>query len=98
MRRLLLGALLFVAAGCTWPPVPIPGPTPTPSPDGGATCATACEHLGSLGCKAATPTAKGATCTEVCQNTESSGLVAWGVDCVVQASTCEAADACGGAR
>ena len=97
MKRLMLIAATLVSCRCTWPPVPTPSPTPTPSPDGGATCATACEHLGSLGCKASTPTAKGATCTEVCENAESGGYVSWGVDCVVAAPSCSAADECGGA-
>jgi hypothetical protein len=93
MKQLLLGLVLACAGGCVWPPVP----TPIPTPDGGASCATACAHLADLGCKAASPTAKGATCASVCENAEAGGVIRWGVDCVVLATSCEAADACGGA-
>jgi len=68
------------------------GPPPAPSPTG-SSCADACAKLAALGCPEAKPTAKGASCTEVCQNTLGSP-VSLQPDCVVRASDCAAAEAC----
>lgn len=71
--------------------------TPAPTPAAGAaTCETACAHLEQLGCSAAKPTPRGATCVEVCRNVEDSMIVDYGEACVTTAPTCAAADACGG--
>ena len=90
--------LLLALASCRCVYNPAPGPSPsTTSTTGAATCTTACARLSELGCEASKPTAKGATCAEVCENAERNGLVRWGVDCVVSAASCEVADECGGA-
>jgi len=86
------------------PPSPWDGPTPDgaadagppappPAPSPGSSCADACAKLGALGCVEAKPTAKGATCSEVCQNTLGSP-VSMQPDCVVRAPDCAAAEAC----
>jgi hypothetical protein len=82
------------------PPDPWDGPGPDspadaspPPPVTGASCADACAKLAALGCPEAKPTAKGATCVEVCQNTLGSP-VSLQPDCVVHASDCPAAAAC----
>ena len=94
-------ALLFVVAGCQGCPGPAPTPSPGPVtttltvPVGKSTCASACARMAALGCPAASPTG-GHTCEEVCLNVEKSGLALWGVACVTSATSCVAADACGG--
>lgn len=105
MKKLLLAGW-FVAslAGCPKPsPTPVPPVPPMPNPyvvDAGEpptveyTCADMCSHLFDLKCPGAEPTASGATCLEVCQNVQSSGVVAFNLRCRVNARTCAAADAC----
>lgn len=94
--RLVATVTLIVAAlslaGC---PRPVPTPLPPP-PDGAASCVTACTRLEQLGCSAARPTPAGGDCVQVCENIELSGVVAYGVECVTQANSCQTADACGG--
>ena len=86
-RALLLGALLVCAC-----------PTPRPKPpSGAATCADVCRRLGELGCEAGKPTAKGATCTVVCENVRDSPVV-WDLDCRARALTCDAVDSCEAGR
>ena len=57
-------------------------------------CYLACKRLEKLGCKEAQPTAAGATCTQVCTNTESSGVVSMGPECVAKETSCTGARAC----
>jgi hypothetical protein len=76
------------------PPAP-PVPPADPSQDGGAGgCAQACARLRELGCAAARPTPRGASCVEVCGNVESSGQVSWGPSCVVRSNSCAEASEC----
>jgi hypothetical protein len=85
-------AALFFIAGC---PRPIPPPVPPADVDAGvATCETACARLQAMGCRSGDPTPRGAPCVEVCRNTEESGLVSWGVECVTRAMSCSSADTC----
>ena len=58
-------------------------------------CYLACKQLAKLGCDEAKLTAGGATCVTVCQNTESSGVVSMGPDCIAHAESCSIARACG---
>ncbi len=57
-------------------------------------CYLACRQLTKLGCKEAEPTAAGATCTQVCANIESSGVVSMYPNCVAGAESCSIARAC----
>lgn len=69
----------------------------TPEPDGakrGASCASACTQLRYLSCEAAEPTGEGATCEEVCETVQKSGVIHWDLGCRSKAKTCEAIDAC----
>lgn len=68
-------------------------PAPTPPPVPGGTCADACAHGAAMNCAWAKPTPKGATCTEVCQNTLGSPI-SLQPDCVVRATDCPSAEAC----
>jgi hypothetical protein len=58
-------------------------------------CYLACRQLAKLGCPEAKPTAHGATCTQVCANTESSGVVSMDPECIARAESCSIARACG---
>lgn len=105
----LLAALALCACQSCHPIVgPFPEPTPQPEPPDpwndaavdvgpapapGGSCADACAKLAALGCPAAKPTPKGATCVEVCQNTLGSP-VSLQPDCVVRATDCPSAEAC----
>jgi hypothetical protein len=109
IKALVLSVTLLVSTCQTGPfPKPTPQPEPidpwpdgaAPARDGGtpAGCAAACDWWTVHDCPEAKPTAKGATCVEVCQNTEDSGVISLGLDCVVhadsQADPCAAARAC----
>jgi hypothetical protein len=50
--------------------------------------------MAKLGCPAARPTAEGTSCTVVCENVQSSGVVSWKLDCMKAALTCEAVEKC----
>ena len=91
MNRLTVFALALTAIACSGATCRVPVRPAT------ASCATACERLVELGCPAAEPTPKGASCEEVCLNAERSGLALWGVNCITSAPDCAAADECGGA-
>ena len=97
--------LVLTLAATPWlvgcPPEPV---TPTPTPDSGvepdsdearnATCSKWCAHAAELGCSSAKPTPKGGSCTAVCENVQSSGIVRWNLVCRVKAKSCAAADVC----
>ena len=57
-------------------------------------CYLACKQLEKLGCPEAKPTTGGATCTQVCTNVESSGVVSFNPSCVASAKNCAQAKAC----
>ena len=100
VNTLIMLAMVLVAGCTTCTPIPGPGPGPGPTTTtftltNPATCEDACKRLGELGCPAAKPTEKGTTCTEVCENAEHSGLTLWGTRCMVRATSCAEADACG---
>lgn len=57
-------------------------------------CYRACQRLKQLDCPEAKPTAAGATCTQVCQNAEDSGVVSLNPECVARAASCSIAKAC----
>jgi hypothetical protein len=81
----LLGALILCACPPPKPPVP---------PPGNATCSDVCAHYAKLGCIAAQPTAKGASCIDVCNNVVGSTYVHWDLDCRVRAVDCGEVDHC----
>lgn len=85
-HRLLALFSLFFLSHCRCVPV---GPPP-----GRATCESVCAHLSEMGCEAALPTAKGASCATVCGNAVSTGWAAWDLECMAEAKTCEGADSC----
>ncbi len=84
------------------PEPPSPWDTPTdaaPAPEdvdaaAHTPCYLACQKLEKLGCPEAKPTAAGATCTQVCTNTESSGVISMNPECVARSSSCPIARAC----
>lgn len=95
---------LLTLPGC---PRPIPGPQPIPDeqPDADSgptdpdsrrsyTCADACQRASQLGCSAAEPTPKGASCLEVCVNVMQSGVVTFNLACKSKATSCPAYDRC----
>lgn len=88
---MLLSALLSTPwVGACTPKPPTPNPTPSePSP-----CEAYCAHLRALGCPQAAPTAKGATCEEICINIENSGYVQSARECSMRAMSCAEIDVC----
>ncbi len=90
----------LLAAECQQPapeprPAPPPDPAPPPPPpDPTVGCAEACTHLRELRCPQAQPTEAGASCEQVCANVNASGTLLLDTKCVVQASSCDAADRC----
>ncbi len=95
--RLLTATIAVVALllgpGCPPPP---PEPPPPPSPDGGvpATCESMCAHWAELECDVAEPTPGGASCAEVCENVQDSGIIEWDLECRSRVVTCPAIDRC----
>jgi len=67
---------------------------PTPIVVENATCEQVCKHMTALDCPSAQPTPNGASCVEVCENVQSSGMIEWNLDCRAAAATCESADEC----
>lgn len=65
-----------------------------------STCAGWCRNARRLGCGAGKDSpgtscdGGGCSCTLVCENLQSSGIVAWDLRCRAHAKTCHAADAC----
>ncbi len=106
MIKSLFLACALLAQACAVGPSPKPTPQPEPpspwdnpppeardaAPSSG--CAAACQRLASLGCQESQPTAKGASCVDVCQNAEDSGVISLGPDCIVHADSCASAKAC----
>lgn len=81
-------ALLAVFLACATTP---PGPSPDPQE---ATCAGMCARMAALDCPAAQDTPNGATCVQVCENVQATGIARWDLECRVAAPTCEAIDNC----
>lgn len=78
--------LALVLAGCAFNVEPRTDPVV-------ADCAAACERLEALDCPEAEPTPGGATCVQVCRNTENSP-VTLNPACVVGINTCEQIEDC----
>lgn len=92
-----LTALALVGAqggSCHREPTPRPEPAPLGDSAAPGDCSAACSHLRDLGCPAGQPTPKGASCEEVCQSTEDSGVVTLNPACVARAASCDAVDNC----
>lgn len=81
--------LVLAIAGCPPKPPPIPPPAP-----GVATCVDVCGHYAELGCDAAKPTAEGTSCGATCTNVQTSGVIAFNLDCRVRAKSCAEAERC----
>lgn len=96
MHKLLFLLLVVGCSGCPSAPLPpaTSGPVIPLPPEGPATCASACERLKQLRCPAASQTAEGAACEEVCLNVMDSGVISWNLDCRIKATSCAAVDAC----
>jgi hypothetical protein len=85
--------VILGVGGCHIAPAPV---TPVePDPEQSAfDCASACARLRELGCPEAENTAGGATCEQVCDNVQSSGIVSWDLACRSRAPSCPAVDLC----
>lgn len=83
----LRAVLFLLALAACRPPKP-------PEPPPGATCLSACANLVRHDCPAAKPTAKGASCRDVCENFQSSGIAKLNLACMSTAEGCAAIDAC----
>lgn len=106
MIKAILLSISLLAATCAHVDPLKPEPSPAPPdvvpfpPDpvgvaGASGCAAACAKLAQLGCPEAKPTPKGASCVEVCANTQGdSSPVSLQTDCVVRAGSCDDAKAC----
>lgn len=77
------------AAAPTAPPVPLPAPGTED-----ADCFTVCEHLRDLGCEQAEPSPGGASCEDVCDNVQSSGVITWNLSCRASIADCNKLDHC----
>lgn len=109
IKAILLASLLASSCELGPFPKPPPQPEP-PSPWDSSTdaappdeevdaaahtpCYLACQRLKALGCQEAQPTAAGATCTQVCSNVQSSGVVSMNPECVARAESCSIARKC----
>lgn len=93
--RLALLALVALAGLACPRPLPPPVPPGPDQPDAAvATCADVCRHAFALDCSWYRPTPGGASCTAVCVNIQTSGVVSWDLSCRVQAETCAAIELC----
>jgi len=87
--------LLLTLAACDLPaPTPPPQPAPVaddggapPAPEPAASCKTACTNLRDRQCEAGSDTPNGATCEQVCENTEATPM-SWDVVCLTDALSC----------
>lgn len=96
----VFGVAVVIAAAFIACPKPTPDPTP-PTPDandsgptGPVTCKEVCAHYRQLGCKEGDPTPKGATCEQVCDNFQTSGVAKWNLPCRLGVKSCAETSAC----
>ena len=90
MRACLL--FLLATAACSSPPKPRP---PIVVVDASApSCASVCDHWRSLGCDESEDTPKGATCEDVCENVQNSGIINWNLGCRASVDSCDIIDSC----
>jgi hypothetical protein len=87
VKFLLLAALLGISCVVT------PPPPPPPVPPGDPTCGTACARLQALSCPEGGNTPAGASCLNVCWDTENNGLKL-PLACLTNAASCDAAESC----
>lgn len=88
MNRL---ALLVLALSACVPLAPEPGPPAPVIVD--PSCEDACARFAALGCEEAQPTPAGASCAEVCANTQASPAPL-DLSCIVRSSSCAQAREC----
>lgn len=88
--------VVFIAlgAGCSGNPEVVKQPPVVEAEEGPATCKTVCAHLDRLGCDGAGTTEEGASCEAVCLNVQTSGVIAWDLDCRARARSCVELDNC----
>jgi hypothetical protein len=84
-------ACFQLAAHCDGNPPPPPAPHDAGTP---ADCTAACEHLRALKCPEGEPTAKGATCEDVCNHAEQSGTITLWPGCMVKLKACPEIESC----
>ncbi len=83
---LLTAACLLVGSCATVPPRPDPKPL--------VTSAEACQHMRDIGCREGAPTRRGATCEQVFDNAQASGVLVIDFPCMARAPDCTALQAC----
>lgn len=88
MRSIAVLGVSLLLIAC---PRPLP---PAPPPVADPTCETACSNLARLKCESAKATAEGASCTEICTNVQTSGVVHWNLSCLSDARDCKVAADC----
>jgi hypothetical protein len=92
----VFGFLAFLAlASC--PGCPPPAPPVTPDAKDAATpgtCGGVCANGRRLGCAFAQNTPQGASCEDVCNNLERSGVTSWDLSCRSVARSCAEVDQC----
>lgn len=95
MRHMLLAFLLFACAPIPEPePVPpAPAPTVTVAPIPRLPCVQACDRLADLRCPGWEGSPDGTPCSEVCEDTESSGVARFCPWHVASIRTCEELEA-----
>lgn len=97
--RLLICAVLLLAA-CPAPPAPGPvTPPPAPAYDGGACASTPticayCARMRALGCPEAQATPSGKSCEVVTENTQAVPYAAMDLTCRIGAGDCASANRC----
>lgn len=88
-------ALFVLIVACCGPiPPPKPPDPPLPPPVENVDCGAVCERAATLSCEWAESTPDGATCVQVCQKIQDSGVVQWDLECRVQSESCAEMDAC----
>lgn len=90
-RSLAVLLVLVSLVACTFPQRP-PPPEPIANK---SDCEISCSRYQQFGCEEGQPTAKGATCTEVCLNAAESGIdLAKDVPCVQASTSCSTVRSC----
>lgn len=96
MKLVFSVVLLLGLVGCPHNPTPGPGPIAVDAASGDTPCAAYCQLADSqLHCTFAAPTAGGASCMDVCRNSnDPGGPVQWDFSCRLSQTTCGAMAKC----
>lgn len=87
----------MMCQGCPHHEPVVKHPTPTVDAAIGnypATCDGVCSLGAALGCPFAESTHAGASCSDVCNNVQSSGVTAWDLGCRARKTSCAAIAGC----